>query len=133
MTPVSDDARDLLERMAAALEARPDEGRSFGIPMLNGTTLTIIHKGLPGGHVEVARGIYDQLMQAGLLRKVVPFDRRNILHELTDEAYAYRSARQPPARVASAGRRVIRIAIAVLGVIVGIVAILTWLGVRPPV
>ena len=71
MTP-SDRAEAFLDELVQAIEARPDEARSFCIPPLN-ARLTVIHKGLPGGHTEISRGLLDECLQAGLLRKQDPF------------------------------------------------------------
>jgi hypothetical protein len=131
MTPVSDRTRDFLDELVQALEASPDEQRSFCIPQLNGSRLTVIHKGLPGGHTEISRGLLDELLQAGLLRKVDPSDRQNCLYDLTERAFAHRASRSPTSRAASGGRLALKISAAALVTLAALVAILAWAGVRP--
>lgn len=131
MTPVSERARDLLDEFVQALEARPEERRSFCIPPLNGSRLTVLHKGLAGGRTEISRGLLDDLLQAGLLRKVDPSDRHNCLYDLTERAFSYCSSMSSAARAASGGRTAIKVIAAALVALAALVAILTWVGVRP--
>ena len=131
MMPISDQAKSLIDDLIAALEAKPDEGRSFCIPNLNGPQRVVIHKGLPNGSLQISRGLPDELVQGGLLGKVEPFDKRNCLYDLTELAFEQRAAAKPIARVRSAGRTAVLVLVAVTGVVAAIVTILMWAGVGP--
>ena len=90
MITISDRAALLLADLRAALEAAPDDARSFVIPMnLNATTLPIIHNGFPGRHRDAPRGVIDELLQAHLVRRSAPFDRTDWRHEITALGHTY--------------------------------------------
>lgn len=127
----SDDTQALVDILVAALEAKPDEGRSFCIPDFNGPQLFVIHKGLPDGNLPISRGLLDSLVQGGILTKVEPYDSHNCLYGLTALAFKQRSARKPVARVWSVGRRAVVLVVAAIGLVAAIVTILLWAGIGP--
>jgi hypothetical protein len=130
-TAISARTRDVLGELVQALEARPEEQRSFCIPPLNGLRLTVIHKGLAGGHMEISRGLLDELLQAGLLRKVDPSDMHNCLYEVTERAFAFQASRSTTARATSGGRLALKVIGAALIALAALAGILTWAGIHP--
>jgi hypothetical protein len=130
-TAVSARIRDVLDELVQALEAKPEEQRSFCIPPLNGLRLTVIHRGLAGGHMEISRGLLDELVQAGFLRKVDPSDRRDCLYEVTERAFAYQASRSTTARATSGGRLALKVIAAALVALAALSVILTWAGIHP--
>ncbi len=123
---MTEGATTLLAQLIAAIEARPEEARSFGIPPFNGGERVVIHRGLPGGHITTSIGFIDELIQAGMLTRT-----RGQLHELTDAAHEWQRAATIPARVTAAGRETWKVIVAAAAVVAAIIAVLTWLGVRP--
>src|SRR5664280_2433609 len=99
MIPILERAELLLADLKAALEAAPDDARSFVIPTnLNTTTIPIIHNGFLGRHRDAPRGVIDELVQSGLIRRVTPNDTKDWRHEVTELGYAHGSATVAPAR-----------------------------------
>lgn len=131
MTPVSDQARVLLDALFAAIEAKPGERRSFCIQRFINASPIVIHKGLVGGRMNITDGVLDEVVQAGLLRKVEPSDPKNCLHVLTDAAFSYHASRKPTARVAAGSRSLWKVVAAAILILAGLAGILTWAGVRP--
>ncbi len=66
MTPVSDQANSLLGALFAAIEAKPDERRSFCIARFINAPPIVIHKGLVGGRLSTTDGVVDEVVGAGL-------------------------------------------------------------------
>lgn len=121
----------MLDALVAALEAKPDEGRTFCIPNLNGPERIVVHKGLPSGSITISRGMLDELVQGGLLAKVAPGDKRNCLFALTALAKEHLSEQTIVARTRSLTRRAAVVAAAAIGLAAAIVMILAWAGVGP--
>ncbi len=99
MTPVSDEGRAFLDALFAAIEARPDGRRSFCIQRFTNAPPIVIHKGLVGGRMGITDGVLDEMVGAGLLRKVEPTDPRDCLYVLAETATSYRASRKAKARM----------------------------------
>ena len=136
MVALSEPTEAFLLAVRSALAARPELTRRFCIPTnLNGSgQLPAIHDAFPGRHIDLSRGALDELVAAGFVRKVDPLDPKNCLHEITEAGLGYRPARSLRGRIEATGGRARRVGIVVgglLAALASLVAVLTYLGVRP--
>lgn len=132
---ISEPAERLLDDLRAAVSARPDSARSFVIPLnINATEIPIVHPGFGDQHRLAARGLVDELVQTGLLRRVAPGDTRNWRHELTPAGYAYRSPRSPRgllSRLSIKVRWLIALIVGMVALLGGLATLLSFLGFGP--
>ncbi len=130
MTLVSDQGRAFLDALFVAIEAKPDERRSFCIQRFTNAPPIVIHKGLVGGRMGITDGVLDGVVGAGLLRKVEPTDPRNCLYVLTETATSYRASRKVTARMSAGSRSLWAVVVGAILMLAAVASILAWADIR---
>jgi hypothetical protein len=114
--------------MKAAIETHPEHARSFVIPLnVHSIDVLVAHPGLSRRSQLVPRGVVDELVQRGLLRRVEPWNNRNWRHELTPAGYGHRPPRSLARRLSRASSAVRWLAAFVAAVIIFLAALATIL------